>query len=108
MNILDKLGVRRRSVPTSSEESSMAIAGGIYNAELGGFEADPYETIDAASLVTFVDGEYDRRLKERTDFELQWRLNLAFAEGNQYVEINQTAQTLEGIVTGKQIGRAHV
>lgn len=97
MNILDKLGVRRRTVPTSSEESSMAIAGGIYNAELGGFEPDPYETVDAASLISFVDAEYDRRLKERTDFELQWRLNLAFAEGNQYVEINQTAQTLDEV-----------
>lgn len=40
-----------------------------------------------AEEVGFVDAEYKRRQDERRPYELQWRLNLAFLDGNQYVDI---------------------
>jgi len=43
----------------------------------------------------FVDKEYDRRLRERRPYELQWRLNLCFREGQQYVDINTVSLALE-------------
>ena len=39
-------------------------------------------------LVTFVENEFKRRQNERRPFELQWRMNIAFLEGNQFVDIN--------------------
>ncbi len=46
---------------------------------------------------TFVDKEYKRRQDERRPFELQWRLNNAFLEGNQYVDINPVSMALDEI-----------
>lgn len=40
------------------------------------------------SLVEYVEKEFNRRKAERQGFELQWRLNLAFVEGKQYLDIN--------------------
>jgi hypothetical protein len=45
-------------------------------------------------LVSFVDDEFKRRQNERRPIELQWRLNAAFKEGNQYIDINSAAMTL--------------
>lgn len=45
-------------------------------------------------LVDLVDREFKRRQDERKAFELQMRLNLAFYEGNQYLEINTAANSL--------------
>jgi len=42
-----------------------------------------------------VDDAFEERQKDRRQFELQWRLNMAFIEGNQYVDINLNAGTLE-------------
>lgn len=46
-------------------------------------------------LVGFVDKEFKRRQDERHPFELQWRLNMAFYEGNQYLDINTASMALE-------------
>lgn len=46
-------------------------------------------------LVAFVDKEYNRRIEERRPYEIQWRLNLAFYEGNQFVDINTASMALE-------------
>lgn len=48
-------------------------------------------------LVSFVENEFKRRQDERKPIELQWRLNAAFKEGNQYVNINSSAMTLTEI-----------
>ncbi len=48
-------------------------------------------------IVGYVEEEFKRRLQEKRPFELQWRLNIAFLEGNQYVDINPVAMTLEEI-----------
>ncbi|MCL6557456.1 MAG: hypothetical protein K6U74_01400 [Firmicutes bacterium] len=54
-------------------------------------------TLDSSDdlIVGFVEDEFRRREQERRPFELQWRLNIAFIEGNQYVSINPAAQNLE-------------
>lgn len=38
-------------------------------------------------LCEFVKGEYQRRMEERSTFELQWQLNMNFLLGNQYCDI---------------------
>lgn len=48
-------------------------------------------------LVTFVENEFKRRQNERRPFELQWRMNIAFLEGNQFVDINPIALDLQEI-----------
>lgn len=48
-------------------------------------------------IAAFVDEEYKRRQTERKPFELQWRLNSEFINGNQYLDINTTTQTIEEI-----------
>ena len=48
----------------------------------------PVETETEEGIIDFVEGEYDRRQKEKQPFELQWRLNISFIEGKQHVEIN--------------------
>ena len=58
----------------------------------GGREGPPVFNDD---LVEFVDKEYKRRIEERRPFEIQWRLNLAFYEGNQFVDINTASMALE-------------
>ena len=49
------------------------------------------------SHVSLVNEEYSRRLQERRWFELQWRLNIAFVEGNQYLDINPVALDLQEV-----------
>jgi len=57
----------------------------------------PKPPIDETALVQFVDNEFKRRQDERRPYELQWRLNIAFVEGNQYVDVNPVGMTLEEI-----------
>lgn len=52
----------------------------------GGFNED---------LADMVDKEYTRRQNERKPWELQWRLNMEFINGNQYLDINPVSQTLD-------------
>ena len=48
-------------------------------------------------LVRYVNDEYKRRLDERRWFELQWKLNIAFLEGNQFLDINPVAMDLQEV-----------
>lgn len=45
----------------------------------------------------FVEQEYKRRMAERKPFELQWRLNLEFVNGNQYLDIDPVTQSIQEI-----------
>ena len=49
------------------------------------------------SLIDLVEKEFTRRQTERRPIELQWRMNLAFIEGNQYIDINPIAMELNEI-----------
>lgn len=65
---------------------------------LGLFESNiPPPMVQETGLVSFVNNEYERRLRERQPYELQWRLNLNFIEGNQYCEIDSTTMTIQEI-----------
>jgi hypothetical protein len=44
-----------------------------------------------------INEEYARRQNERRPFELQWRLNIEFINGNQYLNINPTNNRIEEI-----------
>lgn len=46
-------------------------------------------------FIKYVNDEHKRRQDERRGFELQWRLNMAFIEGNQFLDINPVKLTLE-------------
>lgn len=52
---------------------------------------DPVYNEDLASMVN---EEYQRRQAERMPFELQWRLNTEFINGNQYLDIDSTGNSL--------------
>ena len=59
------------------------------------FDSGPQES--DADLVDFVEKEFKRREDERRSLELQWRLNVAFVEGNQYLEINSAGGDLGNV-----------
>ena len=44
--------------------------------------------------VDLVEKEFKRREEERRPLELQWQLNIAFVEGNQYMDINAAGMEL--------------
>jgi hypothetical protein len=48
-------------------------------------------------LADFVNDEYQRRQTERQPFELQWRLNQEFLNGNQYLDINPINNSIQEI-----------
>lgn len=74
--------------PIKKAVSSM-FGGGNQNGQSGGPPAFNEE------LVGLVEKEFKRRQDERQPFELQWRLNLAFQDGNQYLDINTASMALE-------------
>lgn len=41
----------------------------------------------AEDVVAYVNNEYERRRTEKRPWEMQWRLNTAFLDGNQYLDI---------------------
>ncbi|WP_249661920.1 hypothetical protein, partial [Lysinibacillus fusiformis] len=45
----------------------------------------------------FVQQEYERRKSVRLPFELQWRLNTEFLNGNQFLDIDPTSVTIQEI-----------
>lgn len=55
------------------------------------------EKLFADEVVDFVDKEYRRRQIERKPWELQWRLNIEFLNGNQYLDINPSSLTIEEV-----------
>lgn len=46
-------------------------------------------------LISFVEKEFAQREKDRRPYELQWRLNIAFIEGNQHIDINTATMALD-------------
>ncbi len=62
-----------------------------------GHETGAPEHLSEDAVISFVEKEYKRCQDERRPFELQWRLNMAFIEGNQYVEISPVAMDLHEI-----------
>lgn len=64
----------------------------IFNGIMGGKNEQPTYNEE---LVGLVEKEFKRRQDERQPFELQWRLNLAFQDGNQYLDINTASMALE-------------
>lgn len=55
------------------------------------------DLITKEGSVTLVENEFTRRQDERRPFELQWRMNVAFIEGNQYLDINPVAMDINEI-----------
>lgn len=51
----------------------------------------------ANQLADFVEKEYQRRQMERKPFELQWRLNMEYLNGNQYLDIDSATQSIQEI-----------
>lgn len=45
----------------------------------------------------FVNKEFAERQAERKSYELQWRLNAEFVDGNQYLDINSVSNTIEEV-----------
>jgi hypothetical protein len=90
MGILDDLKVRFRGVNTESSGTDPPV----FEEAL---KVDPYSSYDEKALVDHVNKEYDRRLKERREFEARWTLNLAFYDSNQYVDINETTLSIDQI-----------
>ena len=86
--IMDVLGVRKRSNTDSNDHASQTFEGKPLN---------PYEMVEADTLVQHVQKEFTRREKDRLPYELQWRLNIAFIDGNQYLDVNPVAQSIEEI-----------
>lgn len=100
MSILDTLGLRSKREPPIEAPSPEWEGQGMIPGEgeqPAGPQDDPYANYSTKEIVDFVEKEFERRQKERIPFELQWRLNIAFIEGNQYVQINEVAQTLDRI-----------
>lgn len=48
-------------------------------------------------LAAMVNEEYARRQAERRPFELQWRLNIEFINGNQYMDIDPLTQSVSEV-----------
>lgn len=48
-------------------------------------------------LAKFVDDEYQKRREMRMPFELQWRLNAEFLDGNQYLDIDVNSLSIQEI-----------
>lgn len=100
MSILDILGLRSKREPPIEVPSPEWEGQGMIPREgeqPADPQDDPYANYSTKEIVDFVEKEFERRQKERIPFELQWRLNIAFIEGNQYVQINEVAQTLDRI-----------
>jgi len=53
------------------------------------------QPIYVSSMLAYVKDEFDKRSQERMMLELQWRLNINFADGNQFVEINSQTNRIE-------------
>lgn len=65
--------------------------------DMFGSNEPPERGVFSEDLANFVNAEYQRRQTERRAFEIQWRLNLEFLNGNQYLEINPTTMAIEEV-----------
>ena len=57
----------------------------------------PGEPMFDDEIASYVEDEYQRRQSERKAFELQWRLNGEFINGNQYLDINTKTNSLQEV-----------
>lgn len=48
-------------------------------------------------IAKFVEDEYQQRREARLPFELQWRLNTEFINGNQYLDIEAASASIQEI-----------
>jgi hypothetical protein len=55
------------------------------------------EVADEGELISLVTEEFERRKRERLPFENQWKLNINFLEGNQFVDVNPVSHAIEEI-----------
>jgi len=96
MSILDTLGIKLRNYKPPDAPSPEWEGGGMTATLEGtGNATDPYVMYSPKEVAKYVEDEFTRRSKERIPYELQWKLNIAFIEGNQHVEINPSAQILD-------------
>ncbi len=72
------------------DQGKAGIESMIQQSLLGGAEGLNGEKAD----VDLVEKEFKRREEERRPLELQWQLNIAFVEGNQYMDINAAGMEL--------------
>lgn len=66
----------------------------------GTLQSNPLQGQDGIfneQLASFVNSEYEARITERRSFELQWRMNAEFVNGNQYLNINNISMTIEEV-----------
>lgn len=61
------------------------------------FQQNPDEPKYDDDIADMVNKEYERRQAERRPFELQWRLNQEFINGNQHLNINARNNRLEEV-----------
>lgn len=69
---------------------------------MGGIKSEPSfgqsnEPMFNEDFSDFVNKEYTRRQTERRNFELQWRLNSEFIDGNQFLDINVSTLSIDEI-----------
>lgn len=64
---------------------------------LGWFNRDKKDAQYGDEIAKYVEDEYQRRQAERKAFELQWRLNMEFLSGNQYLEVDPSSQQIQEI-----------
>ena len=55
------------------------------------------ETKYSDDLASFVNDEFRRRQSDRLPFELQWRLNMEFIKGNQYLTVNSHLRKIDEV-----------
>lgn len=73
---------------------------GIQAPQQGALSSQPTaisDTVFNEELADFVNKEYIKRQTDRRSWELQWRLNAEFLNGNQYLDINPVSLTLEEV-----------
>ena len=95
MGILDDLKVKFRGAGQDVSWVDPPDETGIPPGEAP--KVDPYSSYDEKALVDWVNKEYDRRQKERREFEARMTLNLAFFDGNQYVDLNEATLAVDQI-----------
>lgn len=98
MGLFDFLNIGRSRTPATEQGSPEFNS----NGQLDYLQQDqqqnnPYNMVSAKAAIDYVEEEFKKRSNERMPTELQWRLNIAFMEGNQYVQINETARILDRV-----------
>lgn len=61
------------------------------------FKKVDYEQEYSNKIASDINKEFKRRQEERRPWELQWRLNAEFLNGNQYLDINEVTMSIEEI-----------